>query len=208
VADKKVFDITHPEQSPSVSEKPKKIMLAEPKAEDTQAASAPELAATPDAAPVSRRGMTIKPASSAGQLVEVKTTESEVSESATQIVSVATKPAEATATDTEVEVEPVVGEVLNTEETPTEAAPEASEESLTTIQEPFGVADIGLNDSQKATTAIKQTMQDPKIYDTKVYYVPIGKTHHKHGHVAGAVLAGLLAGAAAIGAILYAVQGL
>lgn len=46
--------------------------------------------------------------------------------------------------------------------------------------------------SQKLTSETYEHMQGPKLFDTKEYYLPIFRTHHKNGFLFGAVVAGLL----------------
>lgn len=45
--------------------------------------------------------------------------------------------------------------------------------------------------SQQMSTATTNTMQAPRIYDTKEYFVPIHETTHSHG-VIGTVIAGMI----------------
>jgi uncharacterized protein (DUF2062 family) len=44
------------------------------------------------------------------------------------------------------------------------------------------------------------------MYDTKAYYVPIGKGKHRHGHVVGAVIAGIITALITAAIVYYFVK--
>lgn len=60
-----------------------------------------------------------------------------------------------------------------------------------------------LPEEEKTTEEVKEGMQDPSIYDTKEYYVPIGNTHHSHGGLKMAFAFGLLCAVIVVGAIIF-----
>lgn len=48
--------------------------------------------------------------------------------------------------------------------------------------------------------------QQPRIYDTKKYHVPINDTNHKHGFLLGTIVAGVLTAAIVLGALILIVK--
>jgi len=78
----------------------------------------------------------------------------------------------------------------------TEDVPASSDDKFATSD---GLPDA----SQAAAKEAAENMQDPKIYDTKEYYVPIGVTHHKHGTAKAAIMFGILFAIIVVGGILY-----
>jgi hypothetical protein len=83
----------------------------------------------------------------------------------------------------------------------TEKAQDQDKESLP--KERFAATDALPDPGQKAAEEAKNNMQDPKPFDTKEYYVPIGNTHHKHGSVKAAMAFGVLCAVLAVAAALY-----
>jgi hypothetical protein len=67
----------------------------------------------------------------------------------------------------------------------------------------FVASDALPDPSQPANDDSDLDMQDPKIFDTKEYYVPIGNTHHGHGSLKMALAFGVLCAAIVIGGVLY-----
>lgn len=55
----------------------------------------------------------------------------------------------------------------------------------------------------KSVSEAKDAMQDPKIYDTNAYHVPIKETHHGHGSAKAAFAFGALFAAAVVACALY-----
>jgi hypothetical protein len=53
-------------------------------------------------------------------------------------------------------------------------------------------ADPLLDNSQKSTNDTKDTMQQPAVYDTKEYYLPIKESHHGHGSKKQAIIFGII----------------
>ncbi|HUD03386.1 MAG TPA: hypothetical protein VMR51_01205 [Patescibacteria group bacterium] len=70
-------------------------------------------------------------------------------------------------------------------------------------KERYAATDALPDPGEKAAVEAKETMQDPKIFDTKEYYVPIGNTHHGHGHLKAALLFGVICAVVVIGAAIY-----
>ena len=69
-------------------------------------------------------------------------------------------------------------------------------------QDQFANTDSVENNNKK-TAVPAEDIQDPKIYDTKEYYVPIGKIHHKHGGLRGAFVFGIICALLVVAATLY-----
>ncbi|MEI6237385.1 MAG: hypothetical protein WCP03_02185 [Candidatus Saccharibacteria bacterium] len=67
----------------------------------------------------------------------------------------------------------------------------------------FVASDALPDPSQPANDDTNQDMQDPKIFDTKEYHVPIGNTHHSHGSLKMALVFGVLCAAIVVGIVLY-----
>ncbi len=82
-------------------------------------------------------------------------------------------------------------------------AQESVDKDVPVSQEQFALANISEDSSKKAADAAKTEVQEPKIYDTKEYYVPIGKTHHKHGGAKGAFIFGIICAVVIVAAALY-----
>lgn len=87
--------------------------------------------------------------------------------------------------------------------------PEANPASETTpaTEEPvtssFTSVD-GLPDSStQDVNAVKDGMQEPKIYDTSVYHVPIKETVHGHGAVKSALIFGAIFAIVVVGAVVF-----
>jgi hypothetical protein len=92
------------------------------------------------------------------------------------------------------------------EKTETDDSPTEQEEKDEPIKQSASVDSILPDDSQRAASTAKDAMQSPTMYDTKAYYVPIGNSQHRHGHLGGAIIAGLITAALAIGAVLVVVK--
>lgn len=69
--------------------------------------------------------------------------------------------------------------------------------------EPYAASDALPDDSQKLAGDTKASMQDPKIYDTTVYHVPIKETVHGHGSAKAAFAFGALCAVVAVAAAVY-----
>lgn len=119
-------------------------------------------------------------------------------------------------TTTTTEDEPEDEEEIELQPTPAaqEPAKKADQLSGLEVAEPvdektepikdFGAVDSILpDDSQRATATAKESMQSPTMYDTKAYYVPIGNSQHKHGHIVGALIAGLVTAGVVGFVVLY-----
>lgn len=71
------------------------------------------------------------------------------------------------------------------------------------VSDNYEVSDALPDDSTRAANDIKQGMQDPKLYDTTAYHVPIKETHHSHGGVKAALTFGVFFAAAVVGGAIY-----
>ena len=56
--------------------------------------------------------------------------------------------------------------------------------------------------AQDVTTAT-DAMQQPRVYDTKEYFVPIHDTSHKHGYMVGTIIAGIITAIIAVAAVVF-----
>ena len=74
-------------------------------------------------------------------------------------------------------------------------------ESTEIKKEALGFTDLNVNSSINNVTNAKEDMQQPRIYDTKQYYVPINDTKHKHGFIVGTIIAGLVTAILVVGLI-------
>lgn len=70
-------------------------------------------------------------------------------------------------------------------------------------QEQYAVTDALPDQSQKAANDLKMSMQEPKIYDTTAYHVPIKDANHSHGGVKMAFAVGTLFAIAVVGSAVY-----
>ncbi|MBP9820696.1 hypothetical protein KBC85_00985 [Candidatus Saccharibacteria bacterium] len=55
-----------------------------------------------------------------------------------------------------------------------------------------------INIDSLSNDSITNNMQQPRIYDTKQYYVPINDTNHKHGFIVGTIIAGVVTAVLAV----------
>lgn len=207
---KKIFDVTPPKTAESIeaAKSARKIMLNDPALKQDSSAS-PDIEtapSTPEKNLVPHQELTVSPLTD-----EPKTdakTAPEISSSEDKKASVADEP----------KTEEIPAETANDEpETDEEAEipkkdvvtdePEKAEEvedKQEPIKELASFDSIIPDDSQRATATAKDAMQSPTMYDTKAYYVPIGNSKHRHGHVFGTVIAGLIVAALAVGAVIAA----
>jgi hypothetical protein len=114
--------------------------------------------------------------------------------------------------------------VLNSaQDTPTPVAPESAatpaddnapsidatekvlppDKDVSATVERFAVVDSLPDPGEKVTEVVQENMQNPKIYDTKEYYIPIGHAHHKHGSLKMAFIFGIICALAVVGAAVY-----
>jgi hypothetical protein len=84
-----------------------------------------------------------------------------------------------------------------------QAVKKAEPDEPASSTERFATTDALPEASQPATDEAKDEMQDPKIYDTKEYYVPIGNSYHSHGGLKMAFAFGILCAVIVVGAIVY-----
>jgi len=88
-------------------------------------------------------------------------------------------------------------------EAPLKAAPKEESNTILSPADRFTASDALPDPGQTASDEAKEEMQDPKIFDTKEYYVPIGVTHHSHGGLKMAFAFGILCAVVVVGAILF-----
>jgi hypothetical protein len=86
--------------------------------------------------------------------------------------------------------------------------PEPHAEVPETPAEKYSVVDSVPDPGKEATENAKSGMQDPKVYDTKEYYVPIGNAHHKHGSFKLALLFGVICAVIVVGIVVYVMTNL
>lgn len=208
MADNKVFDVappaTAPEKQATQTVPVRKIMVTDPN--PSEATTAPEVTETSeDQKNVSRKAPTIAPINLA---VTAEQPEQQA-EAPAETDSADPKPEAITGQTTEAEAqEPALPETSE-DETSEKEDPEKDEPDEapdTPIKESFASTDALPNDSQRASAAAKETMQDPKIFDTKAYYVPIGNTKHKHTHARNSAIAGFITAAVVLGAVYVYVK--
>lgn len=100
--------------------------------------------------------------------------------------------------------EPQVSNTQTTVETPTE--PSESPEAKDTIVTPsYSSVDSLPDKSEAAANSLKDDMQEPKIYDTSVYHVPIKETVHGHGGVKSALVFGLIFAIVVVGGLVFVI---
>lgn len=80
------------------------------------------------------------------------------------------------------------------------------EDKETPVTDTFSAKDSLPDDSQKAADAIKTEMQEPKIYDTTAYHVPIKETMHGHGVTSAFVFGAIFAVITVAGIILAVIK--
>lgn len=68
---------------------------------------------------------------------------------------------------------------------------------------PYEASDSLPDENDKKTTEATDGMQNPKIYDTKEYFVPIKNSTHSHGHL-GTAIAGVVAAAVVMAVVAFA----
>jgi hypothetical protein len=195
MADSKVFDVAHPKTddvtAPTVKP-PRKIMLSEPVLEQGTSAT-PEIEDTPevvDKNPISRTGTKITPRT------ENITVDSETAPEVGSWEVAASEKSPTTELPAENPTSTVQKEVAETE------TEEPAVEKVEPVKDLSSIDSILPDTSQRASAVAKDAMQSPVMFDTKAYYVPIGNSQHKHGHVLGAIVAGIITAAIVVGSIL------
>lgn len=81
---------------------------------------------------------------------------------------------------------------------------ESVDKDVPMSEEQFATANITEDPGKKVAETAKANMQEPKIYDTKEYYVPIGRAHHKHGGLKGPFVFGIICAIIVVAVALYA----
>jgi hypothetical protein len=223
--DKKIFDVTPPKTPESIAaaKNARKIMLNDPQLKQ-------DTSATPDMEQTTEKAIKVETPhvelnlspltkeANAGTAPEVEKSTAKPIEA--QEAKESIEPANETIAAPEPVEEPSLSvteqedaDAVEKIDEPTESEEEQSEveelsppQSVTEekdepIKESAAVDSILPDDSQRATATAKDAMQSPTMYDTKAYYVPIGNSQHRHGHVIGALIAGLLTAAVVVGAV-------
>lgn len=219
--DKKIFDVAPPKTAESVeaAKTARKMLLSSPELKPDEVTTAPEIESSPKKTIKPRAELTITPPS------EVVGSEEPTAPEVTDIPKVinedpvpiesakeeAPSPLESTESETKdssatTEPKAPVAEEPPAPEKEPESADSASDEKDEPIKELVSFDSIVPDTSQRAATTAKDAMQSPTMYDTKAYYVPIGNSHHKHGHVLGAVLAGIITAVVVAGAVFAAAK--
>lgn len=104
---------------------------------------------------------------------------------------------------------PASSEVSETTTTDTNEATETEDVKPADVSEktgpasPYEAVDSLPDMSEKKTTELTDTMDGPRIYDTKEYVVPIKDTMHSHGTL-GKVIAGVLSAVIIVGGLVAA----
>ncbi len=229
--DKKIFDVTPPKTPESIeaAKNARKIMLSDPQLKQDTSAT-PDIETATDQSP---KATTLHTELNISPLTMDSSTSSapEVEKPAAKPVKVKeadkpTEPANEVAPDVEAVDEPsgspTEQENVDQADEQTDEPAKSDEEKIEVqeldtpdavvegkdepVKESAAVDSILPDDSQRATATAKDAMQSPTMYDTKAYYVPIGNSQHRHGHVLGAIVAGLLTAAAVAGAVFAAAK--
>lgn len=211
--DNKIFDVTPPKTPESIAaaKNARKIMLNDPQLKQGTSAT-PDLddaGTEPAKVATPHTELTIQPPAekeepnTAPEVAEVveEPTEEPVKKKPEVDEPVAPEPKEPAVTAKEETEQASTIESDSEKETVSNEVADEPEEKEEPIKELTSVDSILPDDSQRAAAVAKDTMQSPTMYDTKAYYVPIGNSQHKHGHVMGAVFAGIIAALVAVGAV-------
>jgi hypothetical protein len=206
--DKKIFDVTPPKTAESVeaAKSARKILL------NTEPTLKQETSASPDIVDAVSEPEPEKKAVVHQELILTPPTESsltapEIAENNDSVPAPKEVSEESPVAPDAVDVEkdePV--DALEKDEEPSAPTEEPEDDKQEPVKELAAFDSILPNDSQRATATAKDAMQSPTMFDTKAYYVPIGNSQHKHGHVVGSILAGILTAAIAVGAVLAAAK--
>lgn len=196
MADNKVFDVAHPKTASEPTKEPvqaRKIILNAP-GTDTAETEANESSTIDSQEVVSHKAAKIEPISSEPVVEEkpepkddAKAEEDVISEPAVEETEEPTQNAEATS-------EPE-------QDAPEPEQPKDEDKPINT--EPFAASDSLPDASEKAAAASKDAMQEPKIFDTKEYYVPIGDAHHVHNHGKSSLVVGVFIALLVVGAAVF-----
>ncbi len=71
------------------------------------------------------------------------------------------------------------------------------------LASPGTVSDAIPDVSQKLTAVAEANMQQPKVFDTNEYFVPIEETVHKHGHVRESLIFGSILAIVVVVAMIF-----
>lgn len=205
MADKKVFDISHPEESSTKSTR--KLITSEPTLEQNDSATPEIQEESVKETVVSRKGATLQPVSENVAPEQTDTPGipgiSDLPEALAAQKEEISEPIDAP--ESPIEAPEEKAEEATPEPAPSELSKE-DDEKVEPIKQSASTDSILPNDSQRATAVAKDAMQSPTMFDTKAYYVPIGNSQHKHGHVLGAIIAGIVTAVVVVGGILAAAK--
>lgn len=88
-----------------------------------------------------------------------------------------------------------------------DSEPQKTEETTSAPEQhlaaPGVVSDAIPDVSQKLTAEAEVNMQQPKAFDTNEYFVPIGETVHKHGHLRESLIFGGILAAIVVAAVVF-----
>jgi len=213
---KKFFDITPPQPSaaPSAPTVPKRQMIAVSEATDVPVADDPLLDSKPaqihkvdDIVPIATKETE---ADTPADIVEApKTVDKDAVEVAKEVpesaVAVeATEPVVATPKAEATTVEPLPETTADTTEANATDASTTIDSKETLVKEQYEATDALPDPSQTAAKNIQASMQEPKIYDTTAYHIPIKDAGHGHGGVKMAFLFGAIFAVIVVAGVVYA----
>ena len=94
-------------------------------------------------------------------------------------------------------------EISNNKESDDEEEPTQSEKVKPAEVKKEAPTSTDLNiDSLSSNNIDTKDTQQPRIYDTKQYYVPINDTKHKHGFIVGTIIAGVVTAVLAVSVLV------
>ena len=80
--------------------------------------------------------------------------------------------------------------------------PKPKDVENTTIEVDKTLANVLPDPATRAANAVKDEMQEPRIYDTTAYHVPIKDTVHNHGGVKSALIFGVIFAIVVVGGLI------
>ena len=210
---KKFFDVTPP-SAPAVQKatiKKRQVIVSDPTESTDESAEATTTQIAADPAKTSKK-LTVKHEKIVAPPQPSDTVSTESVEDAPTTATPPPEPTEGepvdvSATDANSEPpappEPIGSDPLPVakEEPPVEQTPPQPEDTDTPVSQAFTVTDA-LPEARPALTGTE--VQEPKIYDTTAYHVPIKETTHGHGTVSAFVFGAIFA-VVTVSGIIYAV---
>lgn len=213
---KKFFDITPPQPSaaPSAPTVPKRQMIAVSEATDVPVADDPlldnkaaQIHKVDDIAPIaSKEAEADTPADTvkAPKTVDKDVVDAVKEEPEVAAVAEVTEPVIAAPKAEATIVEPLPETTADTTETNASDASATVDSKETLVKEQYEATDALPDPSQTAAKNIQASMQEPKIYDTTAYHIPIKDAGHGHGGVKMAFLFGAVFAVIVVGGVVYA----